>query len=81
MLSLVVINRFILADRARKYVTLSKEERREKICKLYSRVFQTDEALRVNALYIMEDIAMLFAILYVINSYKTYLDDIYAPIT
>ncbi|XP_048745528.2 amine oxidase [flavin-containing]-like [Ostrea edulis] len=36
---------FILADRARSYVTMTKEERKERICQMYAKVFQSDEAL------------------------------------
>ncbi|XP_041355941.1 amine oxidase [flavin-containing]-like isoform X2 [Gigantopelta aegis] len=36
---------FILADKARKYCDLTKEERKKRISELYSKVFQTDEAL------------------------------------
>uniref|UniRef100_A0A194AQK3 Amine oxidase n=1 Tax=Pinctada fucata TaxID=50426 RepID=A0A194AQK3_PINFU len=36
----------ILAGRAKTCVTLTKEERRDRICKLYARVFETDKALK-----------------------------------
>ncbi|XP_046568745.1 LOW QUALITY PROTEIN: amine oxidase [flavin-containing]-like [Haliotis rubra] len=36
---------FILADKARRYVELTPEERKSRIAHLYSKVFQTDEAL------------------------------------
>ncbi|KAK3093421.1 hypothetical protein FSP39_015503 [Pinctada imbricata] len=36
----------ILAGRAKTCVALTKEERRDRICKLYARVFDTDQALK-----------------------------------
>nr|UXK97412.1 monoamine oxidase [Haliotis discus hannai] len=36
---------FILADKARRYVELTPDERKSRIAHLYSKVFQTDEAL------------------------------------
>ncbi|KAK3104051.1 hypothetical protein FSP39_024027, partial [Pinctada imbricata] len=37
---------FILANRARKYVSLTREERRDRLCEMYAKVFQTDQALK-----------------------------------
>ncbi|XP_025079119.1 amine oxidase [flavin-containing]-like [Pomacea canaliculata] len=36
---------FVLSDRARTFCELSVEERKRRICKLYAKVFQTDDAL------------------------------------
>ena len=39
---------FILAEKARKYVTLSPEERKQRIAQIYSKVFNCEEALYVS---------------------------------
>lgn len=42
--------RFVLADKAKRFVAMTLEERKEKTCRLYAKVFQSDEALHVGIL-------------------------------
>ena len=41
------IGRFILADRARNFANMSKEERCKKVAESYAKAFGTEEALKV----------------------------------
>ena len=41
------IGRFILADRARNFANLSKEERCQKVAESYAKAFGSEEALKV----------------------------------
>uniref|UniRef100_K1QSR4 Amine oxidase n=1 Tax=Magallana gigas TaxID=29159 RepID=K1QSR4_MAGGI len=40
-----VLMGFVLADKAKRFVAMTLEERKEKTCRLYAKVFQSDEAL------------------------------------
>lgn len=42
--------RFVLADKAKRFVAMTPEERKESTCRLYAKVFQSDEALHVGIL-------------------------------
>lgn len=42
--------RFVLADKAKRFVAMTPEEKKESTCRLYAKVFQSDEALHVGIL-------------------------------